>query len=156
MRLFRKKVTLDSNVIISGVTYGSKTANKAIDRSVEDDRLMMTNVIYDECMKHAKDKKKSQSVMKKRLDEIAPNVIQIEVPTQKELKKKYRIRDDNDYKILYSADVTNSKILVSGDNDFHQNDVKGPRGTKIVRTADYANGKRRRSQFPLLFRRCKR
>lgn len=134
---------MDSNVIISGVTYGSKTANKAIDRSVEDDRLMMTNVIYDECMKHARDNKKSQSKMKKRLDEIAPEVMEIEVPPIGELEGRYYIRDPDDYKILYSAEVTGSKILVSGDKDFHDKKVKGPKRTRIVKTADYANGKRR-------------
>jgi predicted nucleic acid-binding protein len=104
---------------------------------VTDDRLMLTNIIYDECLGYA-DKKGARATkdeVSKKIKEISPDIIEIRrVPKDSKLSKKYKIRDVNDLKILYSADKTKSVILVTMDDDF--SDVKGLKA-KVMKPKDY-------------------
>jgi len=148
----RRKVTLDANTIISGLRDGKNgetTTNKVLKKSVTEDELMLTNVIFIEVDRYVETRTKgdAKDKMKGKLERIAKDVIAIELPPDAELKRMYRIRDDDDYKILYSADVTGSEVLVTGDDDFHDPKTKGPENVRIVRPREYLNEKRKRRLF---------
>jgi predicted nucleic acid-binding protein len=135
----RRNVTLDSNVLISYVISkrDDTIVRKVVIKSVTDDRLMLTDVIFAECQKYA-DKHESRTTkdeMSRKLKELSPEIIDISpVPSNDELKKRYKIRDLEDMKILYSVEMTNSVILVTLDDDF--SDVKGLKA-KIMRPGEY-------------------
>ena len=123
----KRNVTLDSNVLISYVvSKGDDTVNKkVVTKSITDDRLMISDVIYDECVAYAKRPKArvTEAEIAKTLKELGPIINISPVPSDSDLLKKYRIRDAKDLKILYSVDMTDSVILVTMDDDF--TDVEG-------------------------------
>lgn len=135
----KRNVTLDSNVLVSYVvSKRDNTVNKkVVTKSTTDDRLMLTDVIYEECLRYA-DKPKARATKEEMtvgLKGITPHIIDISpVPPDSELMKKYKIRDQKDLKILYSVDMTDSVILVTMDDDF--SDVKGMKA-KIMNPAEY-------------------
>ncbi len=140
-RLFNKrKVTLDSNVLISGLIYNSSEANDAIRKSVIDDELMLTNIIIVECVGHSKKKgvKFTEEQILEKLHELRPEPIVLELAPESELRDRYYIRDEKDYKILFSVDKTNSELLVTGDNDYFDKErpVRGIRA-RIMRPRQY-------------------
>jgi predicted nucleic acid-binding protein len=128
--LTRKKrnVTLDTSVLIAWVISkdDNSIVKKIVLKAVNEDRLMLSDVIYDECLKYG-DKRKakvSREEIAAKLRELGP-VIRIKpVPSGEELLKRYSMRDAEDLKILYSVEMTNSVILVTYDDDF-TGDVKG-------------------------------
>jgi len=98
---------------------------------------MLTDVIFAECQKYAdkRGSRTSEEEMSRKLKELSPEIIDVSsVPSNEELKKKYKIRDLEDMKILYSVEMTNSVILVTLDDDF--SDVDGLRA-KIMRPGEY-------------------
>jgi putative PIN family toxin of toxin-antitoxin system len=142
MTLRKRKVTIDTNVFISGIVYGSDTAKKAMDKSVKEDDLMLTNVIYIECVKVVSRKEPSSVCreVEKQLLQLRAKPIEIYLPPHMELKRMYYIRDEDDYRILYSADATDSDLLITGDKDFYDPKLKGSKA-KIIKPKDYVNEK---------------
>jgi len=145
----KKKVTLDTNVILSGLMFDSKTCMDAIEKSTTDDQMMMTNIIYAECLQQTKKQNspKTEAELKEQMRQHLPDPTHIDLPPDTELKKMYTIRDDKDLKILYSAEATRSEVLVTGDKDFYESNFKGPKNVKILKPHDYLESKptRRRS-----------
>ncbi|MCL2032012.1 MAG: PIN domain-containing protein [Methanomassiliicoccaceae archaeon] len=135
----KRNVTLDSSVLISYVIskHNDTTVKKVVTKSVTDDRLMLTDVIFDECLRYT-DKRKSRTTkenMSMKLRDVSPKIIDISpVPSTEELMKKYKVRDLDDLKILYSVEMTDSVILVTLDDDF--TDVEGIKA-KIMRPEQY-------------------
>jgi len=135
-----RNVTLDSSVLISYVISkkDDSIVKKVVTKSVTDDRLMITDIIADECLAYT-DKQQaavSRSVMWKKLKELCPQIIELKpMPSVKELQRRYKIRDVKDLKILYSVEMTDSIILVTYDDDFFDG-VEGVKA-KIVRPVDY-------------------
>jgi len=140
---------LDSNILISYII--SKRDNtivkKVVIKSITDDRLMLTDVICDECRKYAgkKGATVTEDDISNKLIEICPGIINISpVPSEEELLKKYNIRDKSDLKILYSVEMTDSVILVTLDDDF--TDVKNLRA-KIMRPGEYLYEESKKEQM---------
>ena len=133
-------MTLDSNVLISYIISKNEESNtkKTFKKSITDDHLMLTDIIYEECMDFC-DKlgsKIEEIDVSEKLNEVGYVILLLPVPPTDELKKKYKIRDENDLKILYSADKTKSVILVTMDKDF--DDVSGV-NAKIMSPREYLN-----------------
>jgi len=61
----KRKVTLDSSVIISDVIFDSEVAKEAVEKSTSEDEMMFTNIIFDECVSFI-DKKKNKEGMTKK------------------------------------------------------------------------------------------
>jgi len=140
MSLDRRKVTIDSNVIISySIARHDETLDRrAVKKCIASDTPMITNIITKECLRYAlKSKGKiSKSEMKRKLKEISKDIIVIDnIPPDEELEKRYKIRSKKDLKILYSADVTDSEIIISKDDDFFD-DVQGIKA-KIKKPKEY-------------------
>jgi len=118
-----RNVTLDSNVLIQYVTSKKEGSmvRRAVLKSILEDRLQLTDIIFEECVNR---KRKS---INKTCTEIAESLLELPVeiivlnpiPSVKKLAEKYYIRDPDDLKILYSADMTDSVILVTDDHDFN-------------------------------------
>ena len=146
----KRNITLDTNILVAWVLSkkeGSIT-RRVITKSITDDRLMLSDVICDECLGFAETKSGQKAKVTKeyiaaRLDELNVNVIRISpVPSDDELKKMgYRIRDDEDLKILYSVSMTDSVTLVTRDDDF-SGDVAGIKA-RIMDPESYLRDRRR-------------
>ena len=136
MRSLRKKVTVDANIIVAALVYGSPKSQLLIDTVNDEDELVMTNIILMQCARQGKKKGCPLDC-----EEIERRVRAI-------LKERYYIRDDKDYEILYSADVTESDFLVTTDKDFFdpRRPVKGLRA-KILHMDEYLRRKRPPGEF---------
>jgi predicted nucleic acid-binding protein len=137
----KRKVTLDTNVILSDVAFGSDAAKEAVEKSTSDDQMMFTSIIYDECMKFTGSKNNKKGLTKDEMDKELKDRFgepeKVDIPSKEELHKKFRIRDEDDYKILHSAEHTRSKIIVTKDNDFLDPKTKGPKWAKIMNVNQY-------------------
>jgi predicted nucleic acid-binding protein len=121
----KRRITIDSNVIIAAVFSkggpDESTAQRAIIKCKTHDIPMLTDIVADECLKRARKPRSrvSISTMRTRLNDISSEIINLKpIPSIGELKKKYKIRDVRDLKILYSADITDSVIVITQDKDF--------------------------------------
>ncbi|MCL2712515.1 MAG: hypothetical protein FWD37_04495 [Methanomassiliicoccaceae archaeon] len=121
----KRKITIDSNVIIASVfskrVPDESTSQRVIIKCKTCDIPILTDIIVDECLKRARkpNSKTSTQTMKEKLNNISPSIIELKpIPSVEELMKKYNIRDKRDLKILYSADKTDSVILITQDKDF--------------------------------------
>jgi len=90
-------------------------------KSTNSDRTMISRPILEECERYSRkpNAKITAEEIRRILLTISPEIIDIgPVPDVDELKKMYSIRDPKDLPILYSADMTDSVILVTDDKDF--------------------------------------
>ena len=143
----RRRVTVDANIIVAALIYGCADCRDVLDTVNECDQLMMTNIILFQCTRQGRKKKcpVDSEEIERRVREICPDVKYVEIIPLEQLKTRYYIRSDKDYETLYSADVTDSEILLTSDNDFYdpERPVKGIRA-KILRMDDYLKGRGRR------------
>jgi len=135
----RRNVTLDTSVLIAWVISkkDDSIVKKVVLKATSEDRLMLTDIIYDECLKYEckRKTKASKGEIAMKLKELGPVIKISPVPSNEELLKKYRVCDLNDLKILYSVDMTDSVILVTYDDDF-MGDVRGIKA-EIMRPDNY-------------------
>lgn len=119
----QRKVTLDSNILIGYITSkkDGSIVRKAISKSITVDQLMLTDIIVDECKGYSVKPKAlatEEQIMEKILSLNVDVILLKPIPDDEELTKKYKIRSRKDLKILYSADMTQSVIIVTNDEDF--------------------------------------
>jgi len=76
---------------------------------------------------------------------MCPDVVYIELIPLEQLKERYSMRDDSDLEVLYSADMTDSQIIIASDHDFHDpnNPVKGVKA-KIMWPDEYLDWVKKR------------
>ena len=130
---------LDSNILISALAYKSEQSVKAVEKAETDDHLILPSVVEQECIEYTRKRKKaviSERTMHNRLSKLDAERVTVVTPKVSELKKRYYIRDENDYKILNAADKTNTDIFVTGDKDYFDN-VKGLDKTDILHPTTY-------------------
>lgn len=143
----RRRVTVDTNIIVAALIYGSADCRNVLDTVKECDELMMTNIILFQCTRQSRKKHcpLDSEEIEKRVREMCPDVRYVEIIPLEQLKRRYYIRSDKDYETLYSADVTDSEILLTSDNDFYdpERPVKGIHA-KILRVNDYLVGRGRK------------
>lgn len=142
MRSFRPKrrVSVDANVLMAAIAYRSKVAPQVLDRIRDRDDLIVSNIILLQCTRQAgkKNCRLDEEAIRRAVLEICPDVVVIELLPLEELRKRYSIRDEGDLEVLYSADVTHSDILITGDKDFYDEDWP-PKGVDVrfMRPRDY-------------------
>lgn len=140
-RLFnRRRVSVDANVLMAAIAYRSKVAPRVLSKIKDRDKLIVSNIILFQCTRQSMKRKcpLDEDQIRKAVFEICPDVVEIDIIPLEELKKRYKMRDESDLETLYSVDMTNSEILVTGDDDFF--DAKNPpQGVKVqfMRLNDY-------------------
>ena len=142
----RRTVVVDTGVIMAVVAYRSKSLVPVFDKARREDDLVISNIILMQCARQAGKKKCSldRDEIIARVRELCPNVVEIAIVPLEELRRKYRMRDDSDLEVLYSADVLDADILITSDGDFFD-EKRPPRGirARIMRPLEYLMGRRR-------------
>jgi hypothetical protein len=147
----RRNVTLDTMMFIGCILSKREVTlhRVVITKATTEDRLMLTDVIYNECLNFARSKKNKRGITEEdiaaKLAELNIDIIPVgPVPDPSELRKMgYRVRHDRDLKILYSVNMTDSVILVTRDDHF-KGDIKGIKA-KIMNPKSYVNETREES-----------
>lgn len=123
----RRPVTMDINALVDFVLSKKEEAviRKAMRKAVEEDRLMLTDVSLEEAMAFATKRKKNRGETAEHIRDVLvsvagqPIVIQ-PIPPIEELRKTIRMDDDDDLKIVYSSNITDSVILITRDHHFYR------------------------------------
>jgi len=94
----KRNVTLDTNVLIAYVISkeNNSLSKKVVMKSITDDRLMLTDIIMDECLSYTRlpRAKVTTAEMREKLKEISDHIIELKpIPSVKELAERYRIKD---------------------------------------------------------------
>ena len=121
-----RNITVDTDVLIEYLLSRKEGAltPKAIQKIVDEDRLMLTDVILHEAEDFA-DKKKSRGLtregIRSKLVLLAGEPIVLEpIPSDEELGRIIEIEDPKDRKIVYSSNMTDSVILLTSDHHFYR------------------------------------
>ncbi len=136
----RRKVSVDANVLLAAIVYRSKTMPILLDRINQCDTLIVSNIILFQCTRHANREEctLSEKQIRDAVLKICPDVVEIELLSVEDLRKRYSIRDESDLETLYSVDATGSDIFITGDRDFYDPNAP-PQGitARIMRPRDY-------------------
>lgn len=167
----RRKVMLDTNVLCPGIRFPKGKNAKVINKSLAEDDLQITSVNYNEVC-HAAKKSSIKAERKNKKPRMTyeatveglntivrrtrkKKVIPLTVPPDAELKKRYRIRDASDRKIIYAADVTGTEILVTEDKDYYAENAEIPDKIRVMHADTYLDEERRGFSLSKLLRRRK-
>lgn len=128
----KDRVIVDTGIIMAVIAYRSKSLVPVFDKAKRKDDLVISNIILMQCARQA-DKRKctlTREEIVQKVTELCPNVVEIDVLPLEELRKHYSMRDDSDLEILYTADVLDADIVITGDNDFFD-EKNPPKGVKV-------------------------
>lgn len=118
------RIMLDTNILISAFIFKSKKINELIEVLSNEHEIVICSYCVEE-MKEVINKK--FNVDKKSLEKFL-ETFSFELvysPSQLE-EKKFEIRDEEDYIILYTAIIENVDILITGDKDFKDVKIERP------------------------------
>ena len=118
------RIMLDTNILISAFIFLSKKINELIEVLSNEHKIVICSYCVEE-MKQVIDRKfkVDQKVVEKFLETFSFELVYS--PTQLE-EKKFKIRDEEDYIILYTAIIENVDILITGDKDFKDMEIERP------------------------------
>ena len=115
---------LDTNVLISAALFPSKSLHRMLDNITQNHTLVLSSFVIEEL---------NAVVAKKfpnRLDALDRFYSKLSfelVYTPHKMKGNlFKIRDINDYPVLYSAIIENVDVLITGDKDFDDVQVERP------------------------------
>ena len=118
------RIMLDTNILISAFIFKSKIMNELIKiLSNEHEIVICSYCLYEmEELIEAKfnvEKKALDNFLQKFTFELVYSPMHVE-------KKKFKIRDEEDYIILYTAIIDDVDILITGDKDFKEVNIERP------------------------------
>lgn len=126
---------LDTNVLISIIIFNSNRLKELLIYICDKHKLVLSTYIIRELKEVVIRKFPSKIIL---INEFLANITyEVEDKTLISLNSNFKlIRDDQDIPILYSAIIANVDILISGDKDFTNINIKKP---KIMRPKEFAN-----------------
>ena len=118
------RVMLDTNILVSAFIFKSKTINELINKLSNEHKIIIASYCIDELKELIKTKFK---VSEKALDEFLLTFPFDLVYSPSDVDQKlFKIRDEEDYIILYTAIIEDVDILITGDKDFKEVDIVKP------------------------------
>ena len=119
------RVMLDTNVIISAFIFRSKPMNDIIKLLANNYSLVLCSFIIDELHDVVNEKFNAKTNdLKQFLSELPFELVH--TPKILPVHNLFKIRDDDDEKVLYSAISANVDVLVTGDKDFYSVEIERP------------------------------
>ncbi len=118
------RIMLDTNILISAFIFKSKKMNELIKVLSNEHKIIIASYCIDEMRDLIKRKfKVSINVLEKFLETFPFELVYSPIEVK---KKKFEIRDEEDYIILYTAIIENVDILITGDKDFKEVEIERP------------------------------
>ena len=118
------RIMLDTNILISAFIFKSKKINELIEVLSNEHEIVICSYCVEEMeevinKKFKVDKKSLEKFLETFSFELVYSPSQLE-------EKKFEIRDEEDYIILYTAIIENVAILITGDKDFKDVKIERP------------------------------
>ena len=119
------QIMVDTNVIISGLLYPNSTMNSIMTYIMDQHKLLISSYVLAEFKDVIRRKFPSNIA---EMDELLSKMSYELVYTPDTMDFKiFSVRDAADYPVLYTAIVENVDILITGDKDLINVDIKTPR-----------------------------
>ena len=131
------KVFLDTNILFSAILFPGSIPDKALQKALQFPYEAITcDYVIDELRRNiAKKFPQKLDALDRFLVVLATNITIIKVSYDTK-DTSLNVRDDNDKPVLRAALQSGSDILITGDKDFLDSEIKIP---KIMRAADFYN-----------------
>lgn len=127
------RIMLDTNILISMLVFPSEKFKQILDFITKNHRLVLSSFVVDELFAVVDRKFPTK---KKAIDSFLSDLAYELVYTPYNVPRNlFKIRDINDYPVLYTAIIENIDIFITGDKDFLDVDVKMP---KIMTPVEFA------------------
>jgi len=118
------KVMLDTNILISAFVFKSKVINELIYKLSNEQEIIISSYCIEE-LKEVVNEKFNVDI--KVVDKFLMTFPFRLVYSPMEIEEKlFEIRDECDYMVLYTAILENVDVLITGDKDFKEVDIKSP------------------------------
>ena len=118
------RVMLDTNVLISALLFPSNKMDEIINFISSEHDLILSSFVVDELKAVVASKFPSKT---ETIDMLLANMDYELVCTPDIIPKGlFKIRDEKDYPVLYTAIVGNTDVLITGDKDFADVDISRP------------------------------
>jgi putative PIN family toxin of toxin-antitoxin system len=130
----RKRVVIDTNVLISSLFFTTSTPARAVDKAVTKAQLVATTETLRELIEKLHSPKFDRYVRRERRDALLERVASL-VEIIDVLQSIRASRDPKDNKFLEAAVNGRADVIVTGDKDLL--DLNSFRGIAIVTPADY-------------------
>lgn len=118
------RIMLDTNVLISMILFRSKSFTNLFSHIMENHTLVWSTFVISELKAVAEKKFPDKTGMIDRfLSALACEIVYTPDDIDYSL---FKIRDINDYPVLYTAILANVDIFITGDKDFIDIDVEHP------------------------------
>lgn len=128
------RVMLDTNILISSFIFKSKTINELINELSKNHEIVICSYVIEELKELIKSK---FLVKQEKLDDFLKDFSYDLVYSPTNIKQDlFRIRDDDDYIILYTAIIENVDIFITGDKDFFDVKIEKP---EIMTVSQFLN-----------------
>lgn len=118
------RVMLDTNVLISMILFPGKRFDRMLAHITKNHTLVLSSFIVEELMAVADRKFPARrDVIDRFLSELGYELV---YTPHKMKADMFKIRDINDYPVLYTAIVEDVDILITGDKDFAGIEIEKP------------------------------
>ena len=115
---------LDTNVLISAIVFPNDRMDTLIYKAVLDHQLILSSYVIEELLDVTKrkfpDKIKDVDLFLTRLP------YELVYTPREQNYEFFKIRDIDDYPVLYSAIIEDVDLFVTGDDDFDEVDIEKP------------------------------
>lgn len=126
------RIMLDTNILISMLVFPNIKFNQTIDYITKNHTLVLSSFVIEELFAVVDRKFPSK---RQAVDLFLSELTYELVYTPHNIPSNlFKIRDINDYPILYTAIIENIDIFITGDKDFLDDDIKIP---EIMTVADF-------------------
>lgn len=119
------RIMFDTNVLISAILFPGGSLSQLIETVAEDYTLVLSTYVVDE-LKSVVERKFPNKL--KAIEKFL-TVLSYEMeysPDNYEGDSLFKIRDDKDYMVLYTAILADVDILITGDKDFKDIEIERP------------------------------
>ena len=117
------RVMLDTNVLVSALLFPSERMNRMLDHISFFHELALSSFVIDELRAVVAEKFPSKVAA---INHLLKSMSYELVLTPKEIPRGlFEIRDAADYPVVYSAMISNTDVLITGDKDFADVKVDG-------------------------------
>ena len=118
------RVMIDTNVLISALLFPGERINMLLYKIIKEHRLVLSSYVVEELLRVTRHKFEGKvEVVDVLLSQIPYELV---YTPQQPKPGLFKIRDEKDYPVLYSAITEDVDVFITGDRDFEELDLEKP------------------------------
>lgn len=118
------RIMLDTNILVSLLLFPNQRMNHMMEAIFSSHKLVLSSFVVEELKAVVRRKFPAKAAV---VDDLLAKMSFDLVYTPEQINEKlFRIRDEKDYPVLYTAMIEDVDILITGDKDFAEIEVERP------------------------------